>query len=112
MCNRFTKTMLAVLAVGLAADWSEYAHSATPAVATATKNPLDALRAYRYLEQLCALGPRYSGSPGMQKQQELLVEHFKKLGGQVSLQEFRAKNPLGGTVSMANIIVQWHPERK
>ena len=33
----------------------------------------------------------------MQKQQELLVEHFEKLGGKVSLQEFRAKNPLGGT---------------
>jgi len=48
----------------------------------------------------------------MKQQQALLVEHFKKLGGQVSLQEFRAKNPLGGTVSMANIIVQWHPERK
>ena len=76
------------------------------------ENPLDAMRAYRYLEELCALGPRPSGSPAMQKQQELLVEHFKKLGGQVSLQEFRAKNPLGGTVDMANIIVQWHPERK
>lgn len=83
------------------------------AVDTSRENPLDALRAYRYLEQLCALGPRYSGSPGMEKQQQLLVEHFEKLGGKVSLQEFRAKNPLGGgTVPMANIIVQWHPERK
>ena len=71
------------------------------------------MRAYRYLEQLCDLGPRYSGSPGMDKQRALLVEHFKKLGGQVSLQQFRAKNPLGGElVPMANIIVQWHPERK
>jgi hypothetical protein len=112
MCNKLTQTVLAMLALGLAAALVEDARSATPEAATTTGNPLDALRAYRYLEQLCDLGPRYSGSPGMQRQQELLVEHFKKLGGLVSLQEFRAKNPLGGTVSMANIIVQWHPERK
>src|SRR3972149_3359701 len=107
------KMVLAVLAMALVAALANATASAPPgAAATSSENPLDALRAYRYLEQLCAFGPRYSGSPGMQKQQELLVEHFKKLGGQVSLQEFRAKNPLGGTVSMANIIVQWHPERK
>ena len=111
MCNKLMPMVLAVLAVGLAAAMVEDAQSESTETTT-TQNPLDALRAYRYLEQLCALGPRYSGSPGMQKQQELLVAHFKKLGGQVSLQEFRAKNPLGGTVGMANIIVQWHPERK
>ena len=75
-------------------------------------NPLDALRAYRYLEQICDLGPRYSGSPGMRAQQELLQKHFEQLGGRVTLQELTARNPLGGTVPMANMIVQWHPERK
>ncbi|MGE3241641.1 MAG: M28 family peptidase [Pirellulales bacterium] len=90
---------------------AQSAANTTEAAATST-NPFDGTRAFRYLEELCALGPRYSGSPGMTKQQKLLVEHFQQLGGQVSLQEFRAKNPLGGTVDMANIIVQWHPERK
>jgi hypothetical protein len=114
--------VLAVLAVALVGVPVENSRSATPAAAApgaapattsaAPVNPLDAMRAYRYLEELCALGPRPSGSPAMHKQQKLLVEHFKKLGGQVSLQEFRAKNPLGGTVDMANILVQWHPERK
>src|SRR3989304_960830 len=106
------KMVLSVLAMALVAALANAAASATPeAAATSSENPLDALRAYRYLEQLCAFGPRYSGSPG-QGEQAALVEHFKKLGGQVSLQEVRAKNPLGGTVPMANIIVQWHPERK
>src|SRR3989304_57380 len=106
------KMVLSVLAMALVAALANAAASATPeAAATSSENPLDALRAYRYLEQLCAFGPRYSGSPG-QGEQAALVEHFKKLGGQVSLQEFRAKNPLGGTVPMANIIVQWHPQRK
>jgi hypothetical protein len=49
----------------------------------------------------------------MQKQQELLQEHFKKLGGTVTMQRFRAANPLGGPpVPMANMIVEWHPDRK
>ena len=39
--------------------------------------------------------------------------HFEKLGGKVSYQRFLANNPLGGAkVPMANMIVEWHPERK
>jgi glutaminyl-peptide cyclotransferase len=76
-------------------------------------NPLDGLRAYRYLQQICALGPRMSGSPGMVQQQQLVQQHFEQLGAQVTLQRFRAKNPLGGSnVPMANVVVEWHPERK
>src|SRR5207247_2322384 len=46
-------------------------------------NPLDVERAYGYLRQICALGPRLSGSPGMSAQQKLLVEHFEHLGGKI-----------------------------
>jgi glutaminyl-peptide cyclotransferase len=77
------------------------------------KNPIDSLRAYRYLEQICDLGPRPSGSAAMQKQQELLREHFENLGGKVTMQNFRATDPLGGApVAMANTIVEWHPDRQ
>jgi hypothetical protein len=49
----------------------------------------------------------------MTQQQELIASHFEKLGGKVSFQRFRAKNPLGGDpVELANILVEWHPERK
>jgi glutaminyl-peptide cyclotransferase len=77
-------------------------------------NPLDGPRAFGYLEEICALGSRMSGSPGMKKQQELLEAHFKGLGGKVSYQNFLAKNPLnpdGAKVPMANMLVEWHPER-
>jgi hypothetical protein len=105
--------VLALLAMGMTLLAYADGHAAPPAPTTATKNPLNAERAFGYLEEMCAIGPRPSGSPAMRRQQEMLVEHFKKLGGKVSLQEFRARNPLGGgTVPMANIIVQWHPERK
>ena len=75
--------------------------------------PFDGRRAFEYLSDLCALGPRPSGSQGMQAQQKLLVEHFRKLGGKVSLQKFRVRHPqTGAAVPMANMIVQWHPERR
>jgi glutaminyl-peptide cyclotransferase len=76
-------------------------------------NPLDAQRAYGYLQELCAIGPRMSGTAGMEKQQTLLEAFFKKAGGKVTLQRFQANDPLGGgNVPMTNIIIEWHPERK
>ena len=43
--------------------------------------PFDAKRALGYLEAVCKIGPRISGSEGMKKQQDLLDKHFSKLGG-------------------------------
>jgi hypothetical protein len=75
--------------------------------------PFNGERAYEYLKQICDLGPRPSGSPGMAAQQKMLVEHFQKQGGQVNLQQFRVRHPQDGTpVRMANLVVRWHPERK
>ncbi len=75
--------------------------------------PFDGARAYSYLKQLCAIGPRPSGSPGMEKQQAMLAEHFKKLGGQVEFQRFQVPHPrTGKPVPMANLIVRWNPEAR
>ncbi len=74
--------------------------------------PFNGSRAYESLKQLCAIGPRPSGSPGMETQRKLLVEHFQKLGGQVELQRFRVKHPEeDSTVHMANIVVHWDPAK-
>ncbi|MBU4398939.1 MAG: M28 family peptidase, partial [Planctomycetes bacterium] len=71
--------------------------------------PFNGVRAYQYLKQLCAIGPRPSGSPGMARQQKMLAEHFQKLGGQVEFQRFQVRDPRNGAwVPMANIIVRWH----
>jgi hypothetical protein len=75
--------------------------------------PVQGERSYRYLHDLCRLGPRFSGSLGMQQQQSLLQRHFEQQGGAVSLQRFRVRHPVDGSpVDMANLIVQWHPQRK
>jgi len=74
--------------------------------------PIDGQRAYGYLKEICAIGPRVSGTEGMKRQQAYLSAHFKKLGGRVTLQEFEARHPLhGNPAALANLIVEWHPDR-
>jgi hypothetical protein len=75
--------------------------------------PFDGAKAYEYLKQICKIGRRPGGSAGMEAQQKLLTEHFEKLGAKVRLQRFRAKHPAEGPdLSMANLIVEWHPQSK
>jgi hypothetical protein len=75
--------------------------------------PFNGAQAYQYLERICALGPRVSGSAGMRTQQKMLADYFQKLGARVEFQAFRVRDPRDGSpVSMANLIVHWHPDRK
>jgi glutaminyl-peptide cyclotransferase len=90
--------------------------NAAPAASTLKLEdiPFDGAQAYEYLKQLCAIGPRPSGSPGMEKQQQLLAKYFAdpSIGGSVEFQRFRVRHPQDGSwVPMANLIVRWHPER-
>jgi hypothetical protein len=74
--------------------------------------PFDAARAMGYLKDLCAIGPRISGTEGMKKQQELLKKHFEDLGAKVELQPFAARQvSRKESVEMANLIASWNPER-
>ena len=75
--------------------------------------PFHGTRAYEYLKQLCAIGPRPSGSSGMAAQQKLLGEHFTQCGAVVEWQRFGVKHPVDGSpVPMANLIARWYPERQ
>jgi hypothetical protein len=75
-------------------------------------NPINAARAMGYLEAICAIGPRVSGSRGMLEQQKLIKEHFEKLGMEVEEQRFQAPHPQNRSrrVKMANLVVRWRPE--
>ncbi len=92
----------------------EFAADREPAADRTRPIAFDAKRALGYLHEVCKIGPRISGEPGMAKQQELLKKHFEALGGKVQMQEFKAtqvsrpKQP----VDMANMIVSWFPDRK
>jgi glutaminyl-peptide cyclotransferase len=73
----------------------------------------DGERAMEYLEAVCKIGPRISGTAGMKKQQQLIEKHFKKLGAKVVYQKFTARQKsLGRPVEMANLIVSYYPEKK
>jgi glutaminyl-peptide cyclotransferase len=75
--------------------------------------PFDGKRAMGYLEAICKIGPRISGTDGMKKQQELLEKHFKDLGGKIAWQRFEAKQrSRRDKVEMANLIVSWNPDEK
>jgi glutaminyl-peptide cyclotransferase len=71
----------------------------------------DAKRAYNYLVKVCRIGTRVSGTTGMARQQQMIIEHFAKMKCEVKYQPFEAVHPLNGTpVRMNNIIVSWHPQ--
>ena len=72
----------------------------------------DADRAMGYLNAVCKIGPRISGTDGMKQQQDLLQKHFEDLGGKVSFQRFTARQKSEGRdVEMANLIVTWRPDK-
>jgi hypothetical protein len=106
-----------VLAVVVMATWLGRASTTNSADAgqsqlTLEDIPFNGTRAYRYLEQVCGLGRRLSGSEGMAAQQDLLERHFAELGGIVHRQGFEYDHPQNGEkVPMTNLIVEWAPER-
>ena len=119
--SRQTLFLLVVLVASFGAMgyvvWKDFSMSdeaeAAPPRSQLQDIPFDGQQAYAYLKQICELGPRISGSAGMQQQQEMLTAHFERLGGRVSRQEFRVHHPQNGTpVSLANLVVEWHPEKR
>lgn len=78
-------------------------------------NPIDidGKRFMTYLQAVCAIGPRMSGSPGMKKQQDLIAAHFEKLGLTIRKQTFPAKQVTRAEpIEMTNLIVSIFPEKK
>jgi hypothetical protein len=72
----------------------------------------DPARALGYLDAICKIGPRISGTDGMKKQQDLLKKHFEAKDGKVTWQRFTARqNSRKQPVEMANLVVSWHPDR-
>ncbi len=90
-----------------------FASAAPAAPASISPAPFDGKRAMGYLEQLCKIGPRLSGTDGMKKQQDIIKAHFEKLGAKVEFQKFQGKQvSQPAPVEMTNIIISWHPDRE
>jgi hypothetical protein len=74
--------------------------------------PIDGPRAYRYLQELCAIGPRPAGSAANTRQREKVAAHFKAMGLTVREQPFAGVDPkTRRRVDMVNLIGSWAPEK-
>jgi glutaminyl-peptide cyclotransferase len=83
-----------------------------PSTPASSPAPINGDRAYAYLKQICAIGPRPAGSPANAQQRLLVAEHFRATGAAVREQPFTARDPLSGAqVNMVNLIGSWHPDR-
>lgn len=110
--------VLALAAFSLLLAWGGYRiwNGPNPVKTSATNWQVpavfDAERAYDYLRQIVEFGPRPSGSPAMQQQQQFLADFFTKQGAEVELQKFDARHPMtGDAVPMVNIIARFRPEQ-
>jgi hypothetical protein len=102
------------LAAGLAfpaLNW--YRSREAQAAMLAAPVEIDGQRAYKYLKDLCALGPRPAGSEANTRQRQLVARHFEKLGAKVTEQPFHGFDPRSGArVDMVNLVGSWHPDRR
>ncbi|MFO0907880.1 MAG: M28 family peptidase [Isosphaeraceae bacterium] len=74
--------------------------------------PIDGNRAYTYLKQICALGPRIAGTEANTRQRQMVKAHFEKMGAKITEQPFTGEDPkTGEKVNMVNLVGSWHPER-
>ncbi len=107
----------AIVGVGLLALAGVWAWSGmeSEAVAQMPLKPekIDGARAFKYLEDICKIGPRPAGSPANTRQRQMVAMHFTKMGGKVREQVFKSTDPrTSQPVSMANLVGSWFPDRK
>lgn len=81
---------------------------------TLAEIPFDGKQVHVYLTELCAIGPRPSGSEGMTRQQKYLETYFAQFSNSIEYQRFEFPHPdqPGVRVPGANMIIRWKPERR
>lgn len=84
----------------------------TPRTGTLKPAAIDGGRAYQYLKDICAIGPRTAGSAANERQRLMVATHFKKNGLTVQDQSFVGIDPATRErKNMVNLIGSWKPER-
>ena len=109
---------LVVILAGLSIVFLKPGRSVDPAeeeeaLVLAAPQPIDGERAYRYLKEICAIGPRPAGTAANTRQREMVAKHFKAMGATLTEQPFATADPKSGErVDMINLIGAWNPDRK
>ena len=98
--KRWTATIAVVGVIGFVA-WNvvSYTGASVPAVETVAaeqaKTTFDSAKAFEHLKAMVAIGPRYSGSPGIRQTRAYLTRELSALGLKVEEQPFVANSPKG-----------------
>lgn len=80
--------------------------AAVTVAATSPRPAFDSTRAYRYLKEQCALGPRNPGSDGHRRAIDYFTAHFASLGLPVAKQAFVHRDMVDGRpIDLVNIVV-------
>jgi Zn-dependent M28 family amino/carboxypeptidase len=101
---RCLRVAAAIVAAGCSAS------TQTPAASGAAAVAFDGARAWRYLEDLVAIGPRVAGTPENARTREYLRKTLAGFGIKAVEQPFDADTPIG-RVKMANVIATLPGER-
>lgn len=106
MCLRTRSFVVTLL---LTAAWT----SPQSVVAQNVNINWDTRRGFEYLQKICEIGPRVSGSEGMLKQQQLIIDHFRQFGCEIRAQTFDVAHPQSGQpVRMTNLVISFDPTAK
>ncbi|MEE9168012.1 MAG: M28 family peptidase [Candidatus Neomarinimicrobiota bacterium] len=71
----------------------------------------DAQRAFGFLEEQCALGPRNPGSPGHRDGLKYILDVISPLADEVLTQPFPYSDPYSGSMfELTNVVAQFNPE--
>lgn len=74
--------------------------------------PFNADSAYAFVSKQVAFGPRIPNTAAHRQTADYFVETLKRFGGQITIQEFQAKNYLGQTLNLKNIVAAFNPEKQ
>jgi glutaminyl-peptide cyclotransferase len=72
----------------------------------------DGASAFVFLEEQCALGPRYPGSPGHAAIQRYIAGKLEEFGADVTRQPFEAVLSTGDTLRLVNIVGSYRPDAR
>ena len=82
---------------------TQQAQSPKPKAESLTQPAFDSSRAYGHLREVVGIGPRPSGSPGIERTRAYIIEQLAAVGVPVTRQSFTAKTPIG-EIPMVNLI--------
>lgn len=76
------------------------------AIAPAAGAEFSGASAYEFTKRVVELGPRTPASPGMRRQQTIILNHLKPVGCEITEDDFTASTPLGA-LAMKNILCRF-----